>query len=54
MSVTSLLANQPVASKSERARDQCQSAAVMPQVYPSFPFLSRVPKHLIDVIAVDT
>ena len=28
LAITSLLSNQPVALESERARDQCQSAAV--------------------------
>ena len=30
LAITSLWANQPVASESERARDQCQRAAVTP------------------------
>ena len=32
LEIALLLANQPVASKSERAIDQCQSAAVTPMV----------------------
>ena len=36
----SLPTNQPVASESERARDQCQSTAVTPPVNLSFSFLS--------------
>ena len=38
--IASLLANQPVASKSERARDQCRSATVTPPVNLSYSFLS--------------
>ena len=56
MSLTSLLANQPVASESEGARDQCQHAAVtvtLP-VNLSVSFLSRVSRHLIDFITVDS
>ena len=45
LAITSLLANQPVASESERARDQCQSAPVTPPVNPSFLFLSHVSGH---------
>ena len=37
-------------SDSERARDQWQSAAVTPQVNLSFSFMSRVSKHLIELI----
>ena len=36
LAITSVLANQPVASESERARDQYQSAAVTPPVNLSF------------------
>ena len=52
LGLTSLLANQPVASESERARDQWQCAAVTPQVNLSFSFVSRVSKHLIEFIAI--
>ena len=40
LAMTSLLANQPVESESERARDQCQSAAVTLLVNLSFSFVS--------------
>ena len=50
--IASLLANQLVASDSERAPDHCQSAAVTPSVNLSFSFLSRVSRHLIDLIAI--
>ena len=53
LAITSLLANQSIALESERARDQCQSAAVTPPVNPSFPILSRVSRHLIDFIVID-
>ena len=53
LSITSLLANQQFASKSERARDQCQSAGVTPPVNMSCSFLFRVSIHLIDFIDVD-
>ena len=46
LAVTSLLANQPVASESGHARDRCLRAVVTPQVNLSFSFLSRVPRHL--------
>ena len=36
LAVTSLLANQPIASESKRARDRCQRTAVTPQVNLSF------------------
>ena len=52
--MTSLLANQPVASQSERALDQCLHAAVTPQVNLSFSFESRVSKHLIEFIAIES
>ena len=51
--VTSPLANQPVASESERARDQSQCAGVTPQVNLSFSFVSCVSKHLIEFIAIE-
>ena len=47
LAITSLLANQPAASKSERARDQRQSSAVTPLVNLSCSFLPRVSRHLI-------
>ena len=49
--MTSLLANQ---LESDRARDQCQSAAVTPAVNLSFSFLSHVSTHIIDFIAMDS
>ena len=52
LAVTSLLANQPIAS--ERTRDQCQRAAVTPSVNPSFSFVSHVTRHLIKFIAIDS
>ena len=52
--MTSLLANQLVSSESDRARDQCQSAAVTPAVNLSFSFLSHVSTHIIDFIAMDS
>ena len=52
LAITSLLANQPVASESERARHQCQRAAVTLPVNLSFSFLSRISRHLIYFIAV--
>ena len=52
--VTSVLANRPVASESERARDQCESAVVTPPVNLSLSFLSRISRHIIDFIAVDS
>ena len=45
LAITSLLANQPVASESERGHDQCQSAAVTHGC--------RVSRHLIHFIAID-
>ena len=45
------LANQPVASEPERARNQCLRAAVTPQVNLSFSFVSHVFRHLIYFIA---
>ena len=54
LAATSLLANQPVASESGRARDQCLPAAMTPQVNLSFSFVSRVPRHVIYLIAVDS
>ena len=36
------------------AHDQCQSATVTPAVNLSFSFLSRVSRHLIDFIAIDS
>ena len=41
-------------SDSERARDQWQCAAVTPQVNVSFSFVSRVSKHLIEFIAIES
>ena len=52
LAVTSLLANQPVASESSRARYQCLHAAVTLPVNLSFSFASRVSRHLIYFIAV--
>ena len=52
LAVTSLLANWPFASESGHARDQCLRAAVTPQVNLSFSFVSRVPRHLIYIIAI--
>ena len=43
--VTSLLANHPVASESERIRDQCQSPAVIQPVNLSFSFLFGISRH---------
>ena len=40
--------------ESERARDQCQSVAVTPQVNLSFSFLSRVSTHLNEINAIDS
>ena len=48
LAITSQLANQPVASESERAGDQCQSAVVTRPVNLSFSLLSRVSRHLIE------
>ena len=42
LALTSLMADQPVASESERARDQWQCAAVTSQVNLSLLFVSRV------------
>ena len=53
MQILLQLANQPVASESERAGDQFQNAAVIPPVNLSFSFVSRVSRHLNDVIAID-
>ena len=52
LAITSLLINQPVASESERTRDQCQTTAVTHSAHLSFSFLSRVFTHLIDFITV--
>ncbi len=52
LAVTSLLANQPVASESVRARDQWELAAMTPRVNLSFSFVSRVSKHLIEFIVM--
>ena len=54
LAITSLLANQPAASESQRARDQCQIAAVTHPVNLSFSFPSRVFSNLIDVIPIDS
>ena len=54
LGMTPLLTNQPVSSKSERARDQCQSAAVTLLVKLSFSFLSRVSRPLNYFIAIDS
>ena len=54
LAITPLLANQPAASESQRARDQCQIAAVTLPVNLSFSFLSRVFSNLIDVIPIDS
>ena len=45
LAITSLMANQPVASEQEHTRDQCKSAAVNPPANLSFLFLSLVSKH---------
>ena len=45
LAITLVLANQPVTSESECARDQCQSAALTLPVNPSFLFLSRASRH---------
>ncbi len=50
LALTSLLANQPVASDSECARDQLQCAAVTAQVNLSFSFTFRVYRHEFIVI----
>ena len=49
LAMTSPLANhnQPGASESEPARDQCQTAAVTSLVNLTFPLLSPVSRHLI-------
>ena len=47
-SVSSLLANQLVASESQRARDHGQSAVVTPRVNLSLSFLSRFARPVID------
>ena len=47
LALTSLLANEPVASESGRARHQCLCAAVTLQVNLSFSLLFSVSKHLI-------
>ena len=52
--VNDLATDQSAASNWERARDQCQSAAVIPPVNLSFSFLSRVSRHLLDFIAIDS
>ena len=54
LALTSLLANQPVASDSECARDQLQCAAVTAQVNLSFSFVSWVIKHLIEFITIES
>ena len=54
LAITSLLANQPVASESECARDHCQSAAVTLQVNLSFSFLSHVSRQSIDFLTIDS
>ena len=54
LAITSLLANQPVASESVRADYPSQCAAVTPPVNLSFSFLSRVFIYLIDFIATDS
>ena len=57
LAITSLLANQLERAhdqESERAYDQSQSGAVTPPVNLSFSFLSRVSRHLIDFIAIDS
>ena len=41
-------------SDSERALDQWQCADVAPQVNLSFSFVSRVSKHLIECIAIES
>ena len=53
-SVSSLLANQLVASKSQRARDHGQSTVVTPRGNLSFSFLSHFSRHLIDFIPIDS
>ena len=50
LAIASLLANQPIVSEFECARDQCQSATVTPPVNLNFSFLSRISRHLIDLI----
>ena len=52
LAMTSLLANQPVASESERAHDKCHSAAVTPPVNWSFSFLSRVSIDFIAIVSI--
>ena len=49
---SSLLANQLVASESQRARDHGQSAVVTPRVNLSFSFMSRFSRHLTDFIPI--
>ena len=53
LAMTWLLANQLVTSESERAREQCQCAAVTPPIN-LFLFVSRVSRHLIEFIAIDS
>ena len=48
LAIISLLANQPVASESER--DQCQSAGVTPPVNLSFSFPSRISQLTVSVV----
>ena len=53
----SLLANRVCTgqlSDSEHAGDQRQGAGVTPQVILSFSFVSRVSKHLIEFIAIES
>ena len=54
LAITSPLANQPVASESDLARAQHQSAAVISPVNLSCSFLCRFSRHLIDFIAIDS
>ena len=54
LALTSPLADQPVASESERSRDQWQCAAVTLHVNLSFSFVSRVSKHLIEFITIES
>ena len=54
LAFTSLLANHLVASESEPAHDQCQSAPGTPLVNLSCSFLSHVSRHLLDFIAIWT
>ena len=54
LQLVSVLATDQSAGRIGVARDQCQSAAVTPRVNLSFSFQSRVSRHFIDFIAMDS